>query len=137
MQSNKDKFQDYLLKEKNYSVLTALAYGKDLDFFQKFIEKNFEDTALEEVSYSLIRSWIVSMVDSGISNTSVNRKIASLKAFYKFLLKTKQIQLNPLAKHKSLKTPKIIQIPFSEDELNKVLNQIQYILNTVNVQIPS
>ncbi|WP_394757988.1 tyrosine-type recombinase/integrase [Flavobacterium sp.] len=124
--SNQQKFQDYLLKEKNYSVHTALAYGKDLQFFQKFLETNFDNTSLEEVSYTLIRSWIVLMVDAEMSNTSVNRKIASLKAFYKFLLKTKQIEINPLAKHKALKTPKKIQIPFSEDELNKVLNQIHY-----------
>lgn len=126
MQSNKDKFQDYLLKEKNYSIHTTLAYGKDLQFFQEFLKNNFDNTPLEEVSYTLIRSWIVSMVDAEMSNVSVNRKIASLKAFYKFLLKTKQIEINPLSKHKALKTPKKIQIPFSEDELNKVLNQIQY-----------
>jgi integrase/recombinase XerC len=126
MQSNQQKFQDYLLKEKNYSVLTALAYGKDLQFFQKFLEKDFDNTPLEEVSYTLIRSWVVSMVDGEMSNTSVNRKIASLKAFYKFLLKTKQIEINPLSKHKALKTAKKIQIPFSEEELDKVLTQIQY-----------
>lgn len=124
--NNQQKFQDYLLKEKNYSKLTALAYGNDLQFFQKFLEINFDATPLEEVSYTLIRSWIVSMVDAEMSNTSVNRKIASLKAFYKFLLKTKQIAINPLSKHKALKTPKKIQIPFSEEELNKVLTQIQY-----------
>lgn len=126
MQSNKQKFQDYLLKEKNYSVLTALAYGKDLDFFEKFLQDDFDGTPLEEVSYTLIRSWIVSMVDAEMSNISVNRKMASLKAFYKFLLKTKQIEINPLAKHKALKTPKKIQIPFSEEELNNVLQQIHY-----------
>jgi integrase/recombinase XerC len=126
MQSNQQKFQDYLLKEKNYSVLTALAYGKDLQFFQKFLEKDFDSTPLEEVSYTLIRSWVVSMVDAEMSNTSVNRKIASLKAFYKFLLKTKQIEINPLSKHKALKTAKKIQIPFSEEELDKVLTQIEY-----------
>ncbi|MEN9488254.1 MAG: hypothetical protein RL494_519 [Bacteroidota bacterium] len=124
--NNQQKFQDYLLKEKNYSKLTALAYGNDLQFFQKFLEINFDATPLEEVSYTLIRSWIVSMVDAEMNNTSVNRKIASLKAFYKFLLKTKQIAINPLSKHKALKTPKKIQIPFSEEELNKVLTQIQY-----------
>ncbi len=126
MQSNQQKFQDYLLKEKNYSVLTALAYGKDLDFFEKFLQDNFDGTSLEEVSYTLIRSWIVAMVDSEMSTVSVNRKIASLKAFYKFLLKTKQIEVNPLTKHKALKTPKKIQIPFSEEELNNVLQQIHY-----------
>lgn len=126
MTINQQKFQDYLLKEKNYSVHTALAYGKDLDFFKIFIERNFDNTPLEEVSYTLIRSWIVSMVDGEMGNTSVNRKIASLKAFYKFLLKTKQIEINPLSKHKALKTPKKIQIPFSEDELDKVLHHIEY-----------
>ena len=126
MQSNQQKFQDYLLKEKNYSQLTVLAYGKDLQFFQEFLEKDFDNTPLEEVSYTLIRSWVVSLVDDGISNTSINRKIASLKAFYKFLLKTKQIETNPLSKHKALKTFKKIQIPFSEEELDKVLTQIQY-----------
>jgi len=126
LMSNQYKFQDYLLKEKNYSIHTALAYGKDLDFFQEFLQQNYDEIKLEEVSYTLIRSWIVSLVDGGISNVSVNRKIASLKAFYKFLLKTKQIESNPLTKHKALKTPKKIQIPFSEDELDSVLNQITY-----------
>lgn len=126
MYNNQQKFQDYLLKEKNYSLHTALAYGKDLDFFKKFLEDDFDGIPLEEVSYTLIRSWIVAMIDAEISPASVNRKMASLKAFYKFLLKTKQIEVNPLSKHKALKTPKKIQIPFSEEELNNVLHHIQY-----------
>jgi integrase/recombinase XerC len=60
-----------------------------------------------------------------MSNVSVNRKIASLKAFYKFLLKIKQIEVSPLLKHKALKTPKKIQIPFSEKEVDEVLSQMQ------------
>ena len=74
----------------------------------------------------MIRSWIVTLVDAQISNTSVNRKIASLKSYYKFLLKTKQIEVSPLLKHKALKTPKTLQIPFSEKELDDVLHQIKY-----------
>lgn len=126
MHDNQQKFQDYLLKEKNYSSHTALAYGKDLDFFRQFLAQDFDGIPLEEVSYTLIRSWIVAMVDDGLSATSVNRKMSSLKAFYKFLLKTKQIEVNPLAKHKALKAPKKIQIPFSEEELNNVLHHIEY-----------
>lgn len=126
MHSNQQKFLDYLLKEKSYSKHTALAYGNDLVFFDAFLKENYGEVLLEEVSYTLIRSWIVFMVDEGIENVSINRKIASLKAFYKFLLKTKQIELNPLSKHKALKTPKKIQVPFSEDELNKVLFEIKY-----------
>jgi integrase/recombinase XerC len=63
----------------------------------------------------------VSLVDSGISNRTVNRKISSLKTYYKFLLKTSQIEINPLVKHKALKTSKKIQVPFSEKEIDNVL----------------
>jgi integrase/recombinase XerC len=124
--TNQIKFQEYLLQEKNYAKLTVLAYGKDVAVFSTFIQDNFDNIRLEEVSYTLIRSWIVSLVDAGISNTSINRKVASLKAFYKFLLKTKQIELNPLAKHHALKTAKKIQVPFSETELDMVLNQTYF-----------
>jgi integrase/recombinase XerC len=78
------------------------------------------------VNYNQIRSWIVSLSDDGISNASINRKISSLKSYYKFLLKTKQLDSSPLLKHKSLKSAKKIQIPFSEKELDLVLNQIAY-----------
>ena len=121
-----DSFCDYLLLEKNYSKHTVNAYVKDLLFFQEFIKSNFEQDEIESANYSMIRSWIVSMVDNGISNSSVNRKISSLKSFFKFLLKIKKIGVNPLLKHKSLKTAKKLQIPFSEKELNAVLNHIKY-----------
>lgn len=126
MKKNIDFFQNYLQFEKKYSSHTLLAYNIDLISFQDFIQINFDQTKLEDVNYSLIRSWIVSMVDNQISNSSINRKISSLKAFYKFLLKTKQIEINPLLKHKALKTPKIIQIPFSEKELDNVLNNLKF-----------
>ena len=119
-------FQEYLQLEKNYSLHTVNAYGNDLIFFQDFLKSNFDTEKLEEVNYSMIRSWIVSMVDAGVSNSSVNRKISSLKSFYKFLLKIKVIQSSPLLKHKSLKTPKKLQIPFSENELDLVLNNLNF-----------
>lgn len=124
--SNLKAFQDYLQHEKKYSIHTVTAYVNDLLFFQEFLKIHFDQDSLEVVNYSMIRSWIVALVDNGISNSSVNRKIASLKSFYKFLLKTKQIDASPLLKHKSLKTPKKIQIPFSEKELDTVLNHVQY-----------
>lgn len=119
-------FQEYLQLEKNYSLHTVNAYGNDLIFFQEFLKSNFDTEKLEEVNYSMIRSWIVSMVDAGVSNSSVNRKISSLKSFYKFLLKIKVIESSPLLKHKSLKMPKKLQIPFSENELDVVLNNLKF-----------
>jgi integrase/recombinase XerC len=126
MDNSKLAFRDYLLLEKNYSLHTVNGYGNDLLFFETFIRNEFDQEDLIAINYSQIRSWIVSLVNDGVSNSSVNRKIASLKSYYKFLLKTKQIEVSPLLKHKALKSPKKIQIPFSEKELDLVLNQIQY-----------
>jgi integrase/recombinase XerC len=121
--NNKDAFRDYLQLEKKYSPHTVNAYLNDINYFESFNKECFEQDTIEQVNYSQIRSWIVSLVDDGVSNSTVNRKIASLKAFYKFLLKIKQIQVSPLLKHKALKTEKKLQIPFSEKELVEALSQ--------------
>lgn len=126
MKNFKNRFHDYLLLEKNYSQHTVTAYINDIGFFESFLANEFEDENLIAVNYNQIRSWIVSLSDDGISNASINRKISSLKSYYKFLLKTKQLDSSPLLKHKSLKSAKKIQIPFSEKELDLVLNQIAY-----------
>jgi integrase/recombinase XerC len=125
MKNNKEAFRDYLQLEKKYSPHTVLAYWNDITSFESFNLVHFDQSAIENANYSQIRSWIVSLVDAEVSATSVNRKIASLKAFYKFLLKTKQIEVSPLTKHKALKTPKKIQIPFSEKEMEAVLDGMQ------------
>lgn len=114
-------FTDYLQLEKNYSAHTVTAYLKDLRFFTEFSKENYDIEDIGEVSYSIIRSWIVHLVEQGISNRSINRKVSSLKAYYKFLLKTRQIDVSPLAKHKALKTSTKIQVPFSEKEIDEVL----------------
>jgi len=124
MKSNKDAFRDYLQLEKKYSLHTVGAYLNDISFFEEFNKLHFEQDGIENSNYSQIRSWIVSLVDDGVANVSVNRKMASLKAFYKFLLKSKQIDVNPMLKHKALKTPKNVQIPFSEKELGDLIQSI-------------
>ena len=125
MSTNKNAFRDYLQFEKKYSPHTVNAYLNDVTSFESFNAIHFDQENVEQVNYGQIRNWIVSLVDSGISNSSVNRKIASLKAFYKFLLKIKQIEINPLLKHKALKVPKTLQIPFSEKEVEEALSQMQ------------
>ena len=118
------KFIDYLLLEKKYSPNTAVAYQKDIEAFQSFLLTEFSDAEVSEANYSQIRSWIVQLVDCNISNRTINRKISSLNSYYKFLLKTESIETNPLVKHKALKVSKKIQIPFSEVEVNSVLDCI-------------
>lgn len=122
MVKNLQAYQEYLQKEKNYSLLTLRAYLDDINSFQNYLSNNHEELSLEQINYSHVRSWIVVLVENGMANKSINRKISSLKSYYRFLLKIKQITFNPLSKHKSLKVPKKVQIPFSEKELNNVLD---------------
>jgi integrase/recombinase XerC len=126
MEKIKKSFEDYLFLEKKYSKHTVNAYLTDLNSFHDFVKQEYELQDLLKVNYALIRSWVVFLSDSNVENVTINRKISSLKAFYKFLLKIKQIEISPLLKHKALKTPKKIQIPFSEKELDVAINQIVY-----------
>lgn len=124
MVTNLQAYEDYLVKEKNYSPLTVRAYLDDINSFQDYL--NQQSISLEEVVYPNIRNWIVVLIEQNISTNSVNRKISALKSFYKFLLKVKQISVNPLLKHKSLKTAKKVQIPFSEKEMKDVFLDNDY-----------
>jgi integrase/recombinase XerC len=125
MVTTTDAFTDYLQKEKKYSPHTISAYLNDIKKFQSFNKIQFDQENIDQVNYKQIRTWIVTLVDYGMSNISVNRKISSLKAFYKFLLKIKEIEVNPLLKHKALKVSKKLQIPFSEKEVAEVLVGMQ------------
>ncbi|MGA1226701.1 MAG: tyrosine-type recombinase/integrase [Tamlana sp.] len=119
-------FTDYLLLEKNYSSLTVKAYQNDLEDFSEFIKSKYETNSIEKVNYAQIRSWIVSLVEGGLTNRSVNRKISALNTYYKFLLKIQNIEVNPLVKHKALKTSKKVQVPFSEIEIEMVLDDLNF-----------
>ncbi|MDV7187225.1 tyrosine-type recombinase/integrase [Lutibacter sp. TH_r2] len=117
-----NSFLDYLTFEKKYAAHTITAYRNDLLSFQQFCLEEFSQTSIVNINYSQVRSWIVTLVNSNISNRSINRKISSLKSFYKFLQKTQQIKISPLTKHQPLKIAKKIQVPFSEKELKQVLD---------------
>jgi len=119
-------FTEYLLLEKNYSKLTVNAYENDLKDFLDFIETEYDSQSISQVNYSQIRSWIVLLVEKGLSNRSINRKVSALNTFYKFIIKTGDIELNPLSKHRALKTSKKIQVPFSEAEIKTVLSDLNF-----------
>jgi len=118
-------FLDYLSLEKNYSQHTVSAYAKDVEDFSAFAKAEFEQEDVVEVHYAQVRSWIVSLVDKEVSNRTINRKVSSLKAYYNFLLKIEVIEISPLAKHKALKVPKRIEVPFSQEEVSLVLKDLQ------------
>jgi len=119
-----NSFLNYLSLEKKYSKHTTTAYLNDINSFQLFCNNEYDNQSIVTVNYVQIRSWIVNLVEAKVSNRSINRKVSSLKSFYKFLQKTKEIDVNPLAKHKALKVPKQLQVPFSEKEIISVLQML-------------
>ena len=116
-----NSFIEYLVKERNYSKNTIIAYKNDLDVFQNFCLKEFNHKNLNTSNYSFIRSWIVYLVESGLSNRSINRKVSVLRSYFNFLLKIGEIDKSPLKNHKPLKEEKKVQVPFSEKEINLLL----------------
>ncbi|WP_190811549.1 tyrosine-type recombinase/integrase [Flagellimonas sp. S3867] len=121
-----EAFISYLKLEKNYSEHTIKAYKKDLKAFSTYVIEVFELNSIDHVEYSLIRSWIVSLVEQDISNRTINRKISSLRAYFRFLQKIEQITISPLAKHKALKTDHKVEVPFSEQEMETILSEIPF-----------
>lgn len=126
MDNLKASFRDYLQSERHYSPHTVLAYAGDLEEFEGFLRAEMGQETLQDVVYPQVRNWIVHLVEGGLSPFSVNRKIASLKAFYNYLVRSRQIAASPLAQHKSLKIPKRVQVPFSEKEMEMALEDIRY-----------
>jgi integrase/recombinase XerC len=115
-------FFDYLSKEKNFSRNTVIAYRKDLETFKLFCLDHYEISNISKVSYPIIRDWIINLSEKNLSPLTINRKISSLNKYYDFLLKTQVNKVSPLKNHKRLKVQKKLIIPFSEDEVFKVID---------------
>ena len=115
-------FISYISLEKKYSNNTRIAYQGNLDEFHKFCIEKYDIQNIEKLEYTIIRSWIVFLIESGNTNRTVNRKISVLRSYYKFLLKTGTIKISPLKKHKPLKESKKINIPFTVKEISDVLD---------------
>jgi len=116
------KFLDYLKMEKNYSSLTIKAYGDDLIDFQKFYSQVNSSVDLIHVRRADVRNYLMFLSEHGYSERSINRKISSLKSFYKFLLKIGEVKFSPMNGVVGLKQKNKIQIPFSIDEMNQLFN---------------
>ena len=119
-----NKFKNYLSYEKNFSINTITAYLKDINDFQNFLIDNGTKIS-KEINYSFVRQWIVILSEKKYSKISINRKIASLKSYFNFLVNIGKINTSPLKGHKNLKSSSKIVIPFSEDEMDKVFDNFE------------
>lgn len=119
-------FVKYLQYEKRFSVHTLKAYEQDLTQLQIYLSGQYEIQSFEEVRHPHLRSWIMELVDSGIQPKSVNRKIATCKSFFKFLLGREMVLDNPASRLKPLKVEKRLPSFVREAEIDVLMDQVQY-----------
>ncbi len=109
-------FIDYIEFEKRYSSHTVIAYSNDLNQFLKFAKDQYDVVQPDEITPVYIRSWVVYLIEQGLSNQSVNRKISCLKAYFKYLKRTSTVKTNPMVKVVAPKSGK--RLPIFVEEKN-------------------
>jgi len=116
------EFIDFIQFEKRVSNNTLLAYSNDLLQFVNYLDTVYEIKSITEVGHTIIRSWIVSLVEQKISSRSINRKITTLKSFYKFLIRQNIILEDPMLKILSPKVPKRLPSFIEKDKMDTLLD---------------
>lgn len=119
-------FIKYLQYERRFSPHTVTAYSKDLQQFSEFLLSNFDNLKIQEAEHSQLRSWVVYLMNSGVTPRTVNRKIISLKSFYKFLQRRGFIEVNPGSQLKSLRVPKDLPNFVKEGEMDDLLDHLKF-----------
>ncbi len=121
-----DKFYDYIRYEKRYSVHTVTAYRADLEQFRDFLRQQDETMDLDLVNYQHVRAWIAELMDQKLNPRSVNRKLSSLKSFYKFLQRQDLLKVNPLQKITGPKPARRLPVFASEEDMNRLFTNIPF-----------
>jgi len=121
-----ESFLKYIQFEKRYSPKTVISYQTDLNQFEAFLKKEFDGTLTQDANYGLVRSWIVSLVEAKLDSISINRKIACLRSFYKFLMRQEIITKDPMMKIKILKTKKKLPHFVNEPDSIKLLDNVDF-----------
>jgi integrase/recombinase XerC len=116
-------FLKYLQFEKRYSAHTVKSYQTDLEQFGEFLKTNFPYTIADDADHSAIRSWIIQLSEKELDSTSINRKIACLRSYYKFLMREEVITQSPMLKIKVLKTRKKLPHFVKEGDMVSLLDR--------------
>ena len=119
-------FIDYLKFEKRYSVHTITAYREDLEQFFNYIESAFGETALADMSTPFVRSWLASLKEQKLTSKSVNRKISSLKSFFKYQLRTGQLEKSPMTGIISPKSGKRLPVYVEEKDMRLLMEHVEF-----------
>ena len=119
-------FLNYLRLERNYSERTIVAYEADLRGFEEYFKKTDAELDFRSVHSDNVRNWMVSLMDEGRTETSVNRKLSSLRSFYRFLLRRKEITVNPMLKVVGPKKKKPLPSFVREKDMDRLLDEVPF-----------
>ena len=122
----RQRFLSFIENEKRYSSLTVAAYKCDLGQFVAYVAEHYEINSIDLVTHQMIRSWIVNMIENQISSRSVNRKIATLKSYYKFLIKERLVTQNPMGKIIAPKTSNKLPVFVDQSQMDTLLDKIDF-----------
>ncbi len=125
-QSYQSAFLDHLRFQKRYSNNTCIAYENDLSAFSTYLAVNYEITTVESVKTTYIRSWLAEIKENEITSRTINRKISSLRSFFKYLLKQEVVKVNPATTITSPKVPKRLPQFVEENDTNTLFNAIEF-----------
>ena len=118
-----DRFIQYIKFEKRYSPHTVSAYRSDLDQFMSFMHDPDQPiTHPQEISHQQIRNWMVELMNDGLTPTSINRKVATLRKYFKFLVQEGVIAINPTSKIVTPKIPKHLPVVVEDVRLTQMLD---------------
>jgi integrase/recombinase XerC len=117
-------FLDYLALEKRFSPHTLTAYGRDLEQFVSFVVEQYEFKTIQSVTAPQVRSWMVQLLDQGASPRTINRKLSSLKTYFKFLLRQKIVTVNPMQKVQAPKSGKKLPVFVREEQLEQLFDDL-------------
>ena len=112
-----ESFINYLRFQKRYSVHTIIAYKKDLEQFFDYLQKNIDSTSLKEIKSTFVRSWLAQLKQADITSKSINRKISTLKSFFKFLMKEGLIDETPMSIINAPKISKRLPVYIEEKDI--------------------
>jgi integrase/recombinase XerC len=121
-----EKFLNYLKFEKRFSEHTQVSYKVDLTQFNLFVKEHFNCTDPSDIDHRMIRNWIIQLMDNHNTSRTVNRKLSSLKSFYKFLLKESLVKKNPLDKITNPKISKRLPVFVEEKQMDVLLDEIEF-----------
>jgi integrase/recombinase XerC len=122
----KDEFIAYLQYEKRYSSHTIEAYRSDLEQFFTFLGPHYPVSDVRDVTHPMIRAWLVHLMESGINPRSANRKLTTLKSFYRYLIRTGRVEVNPLRKITSPRVSKKLPVFIERDKMDLLLDEVDF-----------